>query len=387
MSPWGMFEFIDMCNAMNITAVVTTFAEITPSDYANMVEYCWGKADTKYGALRISDGHPAPYNATWFELGNEQLNPDFAAQAAAMEARAAEIGLPERTLHYLYPSNCGGKEPCSHFPSNETAAAVDKLNIGSNAVFAMHCQKQDDPDCLQFAYDMLAKQEFASWSTLILETNLATHDVGRMLVEARAENMLLSDTKGKVHGRAASFCLERSGYNEGGLNDQGLIFFLPNATWLQPPGLVHKMYWDTWQPNGVAVITNSSASCPQAGVDFSAQASDDGKTVVLRLLNSNGEQSVNYTIDVHGGTSSSGGGGGGVGSSRDGGKASVGSNRIVVSSITSQTMHNPNLAASNTPSEPEAVVPGPLQSLGNSLPVAFSAPPNSVAVIVVVMRE
>jgi hypothetical protein len=22
---------------------------------------------------------------------------------------------------------------------------------------------------------------------------------------------------------------------EGGMNDQGLIFFLPNATWLQPP--------------------------------------------------------------------------------------------------------------------------------------------------------
>ena len=26
------------------------------------------------------------------------------------------------------------------------------------------------------------------------------------------------------------------------MNDQGLVFFLPNMTWIQPPGYVHKMY-------------------------------------------------------------------------------------------------------------------------------------------------
>lgn len=39
------------------------------------------------------------------------------------------------------------------------------------------------------------------------------------------------DGAGRLKARAGSFCMERSGYNEGGLNDQGISFFLPNMTW------------------------------------------------------------------------------------------------------------------------------------------------------------
>ena len=47
--------------------------------------------------------------------------------------------------------------------------------------------------------------------------------------------------------RTASFCTERSGHFDG--FDQGVSFFLPNMTWLQPPGYVHQMIKDSWQPN------------------------------------------------------------------------------------------------------------------------------------------
>ena len=68
-----------------------------------------------------------------------------------------------------------------------------------------------------------------------------------------------------VKARTASFCTERSGYNEGGANDQGLAFYLPNGTWLQPPGFVHKIVHDTWLPHALAVTlggapTNLSVS-------------------------------------------------------------------------------------------------------------------------------
>ena len=42
--------------------------------------------------------------------------------------------------------------------------------------------------------------------------------------------------------RTASFCTERSGHFDA--FDQGISFFLPNMTWLQPPGYVHKMIKD-----------------------------------------------------------------------------------------------------------------------------------------------
>ena len=30
------------------------------------VEYCWGDASTTWGAMRIADGHPAPYRVNTF---------------------------------------------------------------------------------------------------------------------------------------------------------------------------------------------------------------------------------------------------------------------------------------------------------------------------------
>jgi hypothetical protein len=38
--------------------------------------------------------------------------------------------------------------------------------------------------------------------------------------------------------------------------DQGLVFFLPNMTWLQPPAYVHQMISNTWFPQAVSVLQN-----------------------------------------------------------------------------------------------------------------------------------
>jgi hypothetical protein len=40
-----------------------------------------------------------------FELGNEQYNPHFVEQVAAMEARSKQVGSPP--LHYMFPENGG----------------------------------------------------------------------------------------------------------------------------------------------------------------------------------------------------------------------------------------------------------------------------------------
>ncbi len=68
MSPFGTFEFIDLCAAMEIPPVVTVFAELPPEAFGDLIEYAWGDAGTQLGRLRIEDGHPEPFNVTWFEL-------------------------------------------------------------------------------------------------------------------------------------------------------------------------------------------------------------------------------------------------------------------------------------------------------------------------------
>jgi alpha-L-arabinofuranosidase len=52
----------------------------TPDDFGDLVEYLIGDATTEWGALRIQDGHPLPYKSFWFELGNEQYNPEWVDQ-------------------------------------------------------------------------------------------------------------------------------------------------------------------------------------------------------------------------------------------------------------------------------------------------------------------
>ena len=52
------------------------------------------------------------------------------------------------------------------------------------------------------------------------------------------------------------------------------------------PGYVHSMIASTWQPNGLSVTPRGRFGSGLAPVGASAQASQDGKTVVVRPTNS-----------------------------------------------------------------------------------------------------
>jgi hypothetical protein len=104
MSGWGPFDAMDAFAAAGISVTVTMSDSDPPSYWADLVEYAIGDADTTWGALRIADGHPAPYEPLAWELGNEQYNSNFVAQVQAMEARAASIG-KTTSWAYMFPDN------------------------------------------------------------------------------------------------------------------------------------------------------------------------------------------------------------------------------------------------------------------------------------------
>ena len=103
------------------------------------MEYCHGDSTTAWGRQRIADGHPEPYNVTHFELGNEQYNAAFASQVTAMEARAKKLGLPPKTLHYLWPQGPGDSPGRANFaPTAADAAAINALGLGTNIMSDIH---------------------------------------------------------------------------------------------------------------------------------------------------------------------------------------------------------------------------------------------------------
>ena len=73
------------------------------------------------------------------------------------------------------------------------------------------------------------------------------------------------DGKPRLKGRTASFCTERSGqlYSDW---DQGMSFFSADQWWLQPPGWVHKMINDAWQPlTAMAALSTATGSSSGGG--------------------------------------------------------------------------------------------------------------------------
>ena len=147
---WGPFEALDMCQALNCTFVYTTSAydtslkagepqPATDEAMADLVEYCYGNTSTAWGRRRIEeDGHPEPYPLGFIELGNEQDNPNWVSQAAAMQTRAEELGVGE-ALHFLYPGPfVEAAEPHGNAPNATAVAEAAALQLGDRLVIDVH---------------------------------------------------------------------------------------------------------------------------------------------------------------------------------------------------------------------------------------------------------
>jgi hypothetical protein len=203
---WGLFDFVDMANAAGIHPVVTLAYDLNSADdWADLVEYAWGNESTPWGAVRIfNDSHPAPYDMYVTELGNEQGNPDFAAQVAAMEARSAAIGSP--AWYYMYPQN-GAIAP---------ALQQQLLQIGGQAIVHrimpdIHVGATGGVGVAEA--DAVEQGNFTS-SFINAEVNAATSTMVRAITEAEDLQTWVSvnaSFAARLHARTASFCTERSG--------------------------------------------------------------------------------------------------------------------------------------------------------------------------------
>lgn len=93
-SPWGyrssdgmgLLEFLNWCEDLHMQPVLAVYAgyslqgehvapgpDLAPyvQDALDEIEYVTGGADTRWGAERARDGHPAPFPLTYVEIGNE----------------------------------------------------------------------------------------------------------------------------------------------------------------------------------------------------------------------------------------------------------------------------------------------------------------------------
>ena len=118
-SPWGyqssdgmgLLEFLEWCEDLKMEPVLAVFAgyslqgELVKSgpeldryvqDALDEIEYVTGGPETKWGAVRVKDGHPAPFALRYVEIGNE----DSFDKTGSYDGRFAQF---QKAIKAKYP--------------------------------------------------------------------------------------------------------------------------------------------------------------------------------------------------------------------------------------------------------------------------------------------
>ncbi|HWY31356.1 MAG TPA: LamG-like jellyroll fold domain-containing protein, partial [Candidatus Acidoferrum sp.] len=292
---WGIPDFLNFCDAAGFLGVPDFNINEAPQDMADFIQYANGSTNTEWGAQRAADGHPQPYGLKYLELGNEErvdstYYQKFQALAQAIWAADTNITLVVGDFSYSQvitnPFDFGGAAS-----GITTLAAQQQIlqlaNQNNRQVwFDVHVWDQGpvvDPTLTgMFSYDSALAQIAggANYKVVVFELNAENHTQGRALGNALAINAAERD--GRLPIVTSANCLQPDGQNDNGW-DQGLLFLNQSNVWLQPPGYVTQMYSDNYQPQEVW----SRVADPNSDLDMTAETSQGGKQMVLKVVNLN----------------------------------------------------------------------------------------------------
>lgn len=288
---WGIFDFLNFCEAAGILGIPDVNMGETPPDMADFIDYANGPADGEWGRRRAADGHPAPYRLRHLQLGNEeQVNDDywrkFKPLAEAIWARDPEIILVVGDFAY----GRGIEDP---FDIQGAAGRITSLAAhreilrlakqhGREVWFDVHIgtdgPRPDFGGTLSYIDALGRIADGARHRVVIFEFNAGNHAQRRALANAAAINTIERD--GRIPIATSANCLQPDGHNDNDW-DQGLLFLNQSAVWLQPPGHVTRMFSRNFQPQLVACEPGGAGG----GLDVTAKRSGDGRVLVLQAVN------------------------------------------------------------------------------------------------------
>ncbi len=309
---WGIIDFLDLCEATGILGIPCTNIDETPNDMADFIEYVNGTPDSPWGKRRVADGHAKPYGLRHLELGNEQtINAGYFTKfkplAEAIWSKDPGIILVVGDMYFQSPFT----DPY-HVPGSwdKTLAIHEQIlrlakQHGREVWFDEHVstERWPHPGTDEYPGDLPGLRSLkenlgklvpgAKYEVVVFEFNSDRHDIGRALCNAWAINVCESLDM-QVACSANCFEAHVAPPTDNPF-DQGLIFFNPSQVWLQPPGYVGKMVSDNYLPLRV----QSSVQSPGGRLGVSAKRSEDGKTLVLQIVNQS-DQAMVTDLQLHG---------------------------------------------------------------------------------------
>ena len=292
---FGIVEFLQVAEACGFTPSFAVNMEEDPQTMAFMVEYLNGSAKTEGGRKRIEDGHTKPYGVKYIELGNEECifwptKENYQHYIERFNLLADAMLKVDPTLQLV----------CSAWWRTDLKPLMEMVFKGVDgkaAYWDLHTTTDSFDAALRVDGDIdRMKSWFLEWNPdtkmriAIFEENGATHNVERMLGHVVNQNAVRRHGDWVLTSSAAN-ALEPYLQNDNAWN-QGQVFFTPDQVWGMPPFHAQKMASSHHQGNLVETKV-------EGGLDVTATVSDDGKCVVLHIVNlENRERPVQ--IDVKG---------------------------------------------------------------------------------------
>lgn len=302
---WGIFDFLNFCDAAKVLGIPDLDINESPQDIADFMDYQNGAADNVWGSKRVADGHRQPYHLKYLELGNEERVDDdyfkkFKTLAEVIWAKDPDIILIVGDFSYhkviTDPFHFDGAD--SGITTLATQQKILQLakQHDREVWFDLHVwtdgPRTDGSLAGMFSYiDALDKlANGARHHVIIFELNANNHDQRRALGNAMALNAIQRD--GRLPITCSANSLQPDGQNDNSW-DQGLLFLNPSQVWLQPPGYVTQMISRNFAPLVVQADNTSS------NLDVSATKSDDGKRLVVQVVNP-GAHSITVPLTLAG---------------------------------------------------------------------------------------
>lgn len=277
---FGIFDFLNFCEAAHIRAAFALNAEETAQDAADLADYLTAPTTTPWGRRRAQDGHPKPYDVAYIEIGNEENIPG--TDPAGFAHYAERLRIVADAIHGRNP-----KLPlvCAAWwvPDSPAMKAVFDAADGRCAAWDLHVWSDGANAGTDVDRQLTQMQSlFQQWNPrttlkcVIFEENGNRHDMQRALGHATTLNA--SQRHGDfVLADCPANCLQPWRQNENGW-DQGQIFFTPSHVWAMPPFYAQQMT----SQNHLPLRVESHGGPP---LDVTATRSEDGRTLVLQVVN------------------------------------------------------------------------------------------------------
>lgn len=293
---FGIEEFLKFCEATSIEPSFAINIYETPEDVADMVEYLNGDASTPWGAKRAKNGHPKPYNVKYIEIGNEEVifNGDskqaYEEYVTRFKLLHQAMKQKDSSLKFIHAAWWRPGSPNMEYVFKELNGKADYWDLhvgGDDPRTGLDTDKQlTEMQRLFKLWDPETKMKIA-----VFEENGSKHGIQRALGHATNLNAIRRHSDFVLTSSPAN-ALQPYLQNDNDW-DQGQIFFTNDQVWGMPPFYAQKMQSEQHLP----LLVKSTV---EGDLDVTATRSEDGKTLVLHVVNTGLDVNTELELDFEG---------------------------------------------------------------------------------------